>query len=377
MRNVVYLLLFGLVQPLVYGQTKNKASLFQLRGTIQADTGTVLLLPIGGKDFDPNKTNNYTARIKQGTFVFEGQMAYPGAFQIAFFPAYVSSPFLLEAGSQAIICNIDSLREIPKLATKTMTEQRFYVENYIRPVEQQRERAFDHYLQQKATRTDQRFQDSLQKAYAKQRALLIQKQQTTALNYAKQHPNSYVALWHVVTTMSDGYWPVFDSIYAALSPSIKNTLTAKVLAQRLKSSRTTAIGQMFPNLRLIDIHDQTVSIPVSHRPKYTLVDFWFSHCGPCLEQFPKLRAIFNAYKQKGFDIIGISTDRKADVQTWKKTVKDKQLEWSQYVDLGGKLTTRDLAIRAFPSNFLLDEQGHILKKNLSPVELSQFLSEQL
>jgi peroxiredoxin len=177
--------------------------------------------------------------------------------------------------------------------------------------------------------------------------------------------------------MCDGYWPVFDSIYVALSSSIKNTLTAKVLSQRLKSSRTTAIGQMFPSLRLIDIHDQAVSVPVSYRPKYTLVDFWFSHCGPCLEQFPKLREVFNAYRQKGFDIIGISTDRKADVKTWKKTVKDKQLEWSQYVDLGGKLTTRDLAIRAFPSNFLLDEQGRILKKNLSPVELSQFLSERL
>ena len=97
--------------------------------------------------------------------------------------------------------------------------------------------------------------------------------------------------------------------------------------------------------------------------KYTLIDFWYARCTACLEEFPRLRELFERYQAKGFAIRGISIDKSADVSLWKSTIRKRMLVWPQYLDAGGKLTLKQLSIGSFPSNFLLDERGVILKKN--------------
>ena len=61
------------------------------------------------------------------------------------------------------------------------------------------------------------------------------------------------------------------------------------------------------------------------REKYTLVDFWFSHHGPCIRQFDELRYLYNTYKPKGFEIIGISTDDEKYIGDWKGIIKQYNL----------------------------------------------------
>ena len=186
-----------------------------------------------------------------------------------------------------------------------------------------------------------------------------------------------MALWHLVKDMGEGYQPVFDSIYMALSFSLRNTPTGKTIAQRLRSSKVTAIGQIFPSLTLVDIDNKSVSISPDHWSKYTLIDFWFSHCGPCLQEFPKLKNLFALYQAKGFSIIGISIDKPVDTETWKKTIQEKGLVWHHYLDSSGKITVDQLSIDYFPSNFLLDEKGTIIRKNISPLDLNNFLSQRM
>ncbi|GAA4342010.1 hypothetical protein [Flaviaesturariibacter amylovorans] len=60
---------------------------------------------------------------------------------------------------------------------------------------------------------------------------------------------------------------------------------------------------------------------------------------------------------------------------WLRTIRKFGLPWPQYRDVGGSEAAR-LNIVSFPSNFLLDAQGNILKKDLSPTELAVFLNAQ-
>ena len=345
MKNTFYLLLVSLVHLIAcsssFGQNKRDAYSFHLAGTIKADTGTVLLLPIGGKDFDPDTTNKYTARIKQGHFTFEGKLAYPAGFVIAFFPNYVSSPFILEPGSQSIVCQVDSIREVPAIDNRSMRESAAAPVNFFA-----------------------RFVLSL-----KQRRLL--------LDYVKQHPDSYVGFWETVRQVNEGYAPILDSIYASFSPFLQQTYSGKVMAKRLASSRITAIGRVFPPLNLLDTGTNPVTLATQRKAKYTLIDFWYARCSACLEEFPRLRVLFDTYQAKGFDIAGISIDKSVDVSLWKSTIKKRELSWNQYLDEGGKITLNQLSISYFPSNFLLDEKGVIIKKNINPAELSTFLSKNL
>lgn len=345
MKSSFHLLLVLLTQLIDcgkgYAQTKHNSHSFHLKGTIRADTGTVLLLPIGGKDFDPNTANNYTARIKQGRFTFDGTVAYPTGFLIAFFPNYVSSPFILEPGTQSIACQLDAAREIPAIDNKSMRELATAPVNFF---------------------------SSLTLSSNHRRRLL---------DYVKHHPNSYVGLWETVRQVKEGYAPILDSIYAAFSTSLQHNYTGKIIAQRLASSKATAIGQVFPTLNLRDTGINPVSVPTQRKATYTLIDFWYARCSACIDEFPKLKALFDTYQAKGFDIVGISIDKRVDIELWKNTIQKRELVWSQYLDVAGKLTLNQLSIGYFPSNFLLNEQGIIVKKNINPIELSKFLSENL
>lgn len=359
---------------IAFGQARNLT--YRLEGRVNRDSGTVTLLP-SGEGFDPNLNNNYETKIRQGRFLLEGKMAYPTSYRIQMRPGYISNYFLLEPGTQTIICHIDSLREMPQLMTKTMTEYYQFIADYVSPINNQRDQAVDQYMGQKSATTNLRTLDSLQTAFSQKRARLIHQQQLGYLTYITQHPTSYVGLWQVVRDLGEGYRPILDSLYRALSSSLKNTLTGKRLSQRLSSSKVTAVGQSFPSLNLLDIGNKSVSLSLDHKSKYTLVDFWFSHCGPCLQQFPKLKELFSTYQAKGFTIVGISTDKSNEIEIWKKTIQAHELIWPQYVDLSGKLSASLLSINYFPSNFLLDEKGVILRRDISPQELSTFLSGRL
>ena len=136
------------------------------------------------------------------------------------------------------------------------------------------------------------------------------------------------------------------------------------------------IGKEFPPIISIDIRDNKLDVATFLKSEYTLVDFWYSNCGPCIAQFPDLKQLYEKYKNKGFEIVGISTDKLKYKTEWQVAVKKYQLDWPQYWDTNGQEATR-LSIRAFPTNFLLDGQGRIIKKNMSPVELKQFLLDNI
>ena len=107
-----------------------------------------------------------------------------------------------------------------------------------------------------------------------------------------------------------------------------------------------------------------------------MVDFWFSHCGPCIGQFDTMKKLYSEYHDKGFNIIGIARDNLNTIPSWKKIIKEKQLTWDQYLDLNGQICL-SLDINFFPTNFLINQNGKIIAKNLSMVELSTFLKKQL
>lgn len=331
------------------------AQSFTIEGTINADTGTIELRPLPDTSYYPGHDGVLITSIKQGHFVFRGSSDHPRAFVVRLSPNYISDMFFVDPGTQSLSCNVDSVRKVPAISNITMEELKDYTAAF-----DSWNVAFSH-LRNKAERDSMR-----------------NEQRIVLLGYARKHRDSFVAFWETaVAFYGNGYRPIYDSIYDQFSETLKDTYEGRVFAGNLRSARVTAIGEKLPLLRLVNTHDGPVTVPETDQPfKYVLVDFWYSHCDACIGQFPDLKKIYADYNAKGFKVIAVSTDGPAFVSTtkdWKAAVKAQALPWPQYLDANGKWADQ-LGVHAFPSNFLLDAGGVILKKNISPDELRRFLS---
>jgi len=370
---------FFLFAILLLGNVKAQShySTFTLEGNINIDTGKMLLLSFC--EFYPHSKSTYETKIVNGKFRFTDSILYPAAFRllgnIGPDKRYLSDIFFVDSGIQKITCHMDSIRETPAIENASMREFRgVYQESYL-PVKN----AFSNYYHKRDSlnhKYNHKFPLDISAYLSDEFDSVLKYRSIVLLGYVKEHPDSYVALWNLIGWFGFGYEPIYDSIYDQFSIAIKNTWTGKELAKNLHAASIVSIGKKFPHFLFLNTKNKKEVLSIDPHKKYTLIDYWFSHCGPCIGEFPELKSLFEKYHDKGFDIKGISVDNKENTNAWKDVIKQYHLPWKQYLDLN-HYEAGKLHIDAFPTNFLLNEKGEIIAKNIEPDQLKKLLDDNL
>ena len=217
----------------------NTPSTFTLTGNINADTGAILLSPVGDDTaFYPTYPAPSEVPVSKGRFSFSGALPYTYGFKLSYRRGqtvqYISDVFMLGPGPQSIFCRLGTVREIPAIGNAPMRELRMEYLRAAGPVTASLDSI------QEVRRTLRRsygghVPDSVTTALAGQRATLLNKKDSALLNYTRSHPNSYVALWELVGEWSTGYRPAMDAIFAQFSEAIRQSYTGQELSKRLKA----------------------------------------------------------------------------------------------------------------------------------------------
>jgi peroxiredoxin len=150
----------------------------------------------------------------------------------------------------------------------------------------------------------------------------------------------------------------------------------KTIRDHVASFKRTAIGQPFPDITLKTPDDQPVSISdYAGKGKYVLLDFWAAWCGPCRNANPRVVELYRRYREKGFEIVGISLDQSKEA--WVKAIKDDNLTWPHMSDLNywQSAAAKLYSVSSIPHTVLLDKDGKIIAKGLYVDGLATKLAE--
>jgi thiol-disulfide isomerase/thioredoxin len=110
---------------------------------------------------------------------------------------------------------------------------------------------------------------------------------------------------------------------------------------------------------LKDLENKRVSFSDLKGEKLTILDFWATWCKPCSRAIPKLISLYEAYKDSGVQVIGISVDSPRNLPKVKPFVNSLGITYPILLDSNSELMS-ELQVTSLPTFLIVDAQNEIV-----------------
>ena len=174
------------------------------------------------------------------------------------------------------------------------------------------------------------------------------------LQVASQHSVPTYKLWQLTSRHDD------------ISQVIKQLAT-------IEQDNYSREGQLLPAYHFTDLAGKNYT-PASTNGKILVLKCWFIACGACVKEFPELNQLVDEYKdQKDVLFVSLAMDSKSNLA---KFIAKKPFRYAVVPEQTDYLA-QQLKVNAYPTHFLLDRKGRIVKVSSSISDLKPFIAQQL
>lgn len=192
--------------------------------------------------------------------------------------------------------------------------------------------------------------------------------------FISNHKYSFASLAAIEQLNPESDLEIYKILHDGLNEKFPNSSYVQAFTSRYKELSKLAIGSNAPDIVMNTPTGETLSL-TSLKGKVVLIDFWASWCKPCRMENPNVVKLYAKYKDKGFEILGVSLDK--EKAAWEQAIKDDNLTWKHVSDLAfwNSTVVKQYNITGVPYTVLVDKEGKIIAKGLRGKQLEQKLEE--
>lgn len=345
---------------------------FTLNGKIDVENGKMVYRVEADQNNQPSIIDS--TQIQSGMFSFKGDVLRPEINFLQIEGVAGNFPIIIENGTITSNLFKDSLAV--SNATGTISN-----DGFMRYKDQTK--SFINTLNDIGSEMQKAviLKDTLLMVDLREQYQMIQDQiQEYEIDYVKTNNDSYISVLILERYLTKDAMSIetIKEIYSGFSDRLKNSRSAKVIEEKLNSSGQPGIeiGQVAPMFEGPNPEGDIIRLG-DHLGKITIVEFWASWCRPCRVENPNFVRMYKKMQPKGLKIVAVSLDK--EKAKWVKAIEDDGLTWEHVSNL--KFWRDPIAelynVTGIPANFVLDEKGTIVARNLRGFQLTKKIEELL
>ena len=334
---------------------------FVLRGTIPGvrDSSIVELFP--------ERAGGLSTRIVNGEFVFQGKLESPMLCMLRVHEGrrYWKAEFFMENGNLTFSTpHVDSLppmfnnEDVRKERNYTLRGSKaqdawFRYQQATIPVRHAIELAKER-AETQGTAEDYRCLQSKREELAQMSRDFIKSQQNLAVNLQVAEVFDRVPF-----TYDEAYVDGVLELFAGYRDTCE---TLREFRAKWEKARRFVQGKVLEDARLTTPEGKNVQLLEQlDKDGYTFIDLWASWCGSCRMENPKVRVLYDKYKDRVTFISVAVSDRE---EAWQEAMEEEKIPWEQFRDEGELLNAMQNSYNttSIPTLFLISPDGRIIYK---------------
>ena len=208
-------------------------------------------------------------------------------------------------------------------------------------------------------------------------------------DYVKKYPSTALAANFLCMNTGRMTLEQLKEAYNKLDETARQTSAGKEIAAEIAVLDRVAPGNPAPEIAKNDLVTGKPFALSSLKGKVVLLDFWASWCVPCRKSNPHVKALYEKYRKKGFDVVYVADNDSRPEDALKAIDQDGIRKYHHVLrglktlkDANGKMTGYDksedvseqYAIHFLPTKYLIDREGKIIGK-VTDEELDAKLKE--